>query len=53
MTNFTATLARGQKCSVKIDATDWVGRVIFDNNALLGVDIPGYKIGDVYSVDRG
>ena len=36
-----------------MDATNWVGRVVFDNNALLGVDIENYKIGDVYSVDRG
>ena len=49
----TATLARGQQCTVKVDATDWVARVTFDNNALLGVDIPGYKIVDVYTVPRG
>ena len=30
--NHTQTLARGQKCNVQVDATDWVGRVVFDNN---------------------
>ena len=46
-------MARNQKCVVKIDASDWVARVVFDNNALLGVDLPDYKIGDVYTVPRG
>jgi len=36
-TNYTETLALGQYCTVEVDATSFVGRVVFDNALTLGV----------------
>lgn len=44
-TNFTETLPLDSSCIVKIDASNYVGRVIFDDSDTLGVDIKNYKIG--------
>ena len=52
-TNHSQTLAKGQKCEVKVDATAFVGRVVFDNQALLGVEIDGYRIGEAHTIDGG
>ena len=54
--NNTWSLAQGGKCTVKIDATKGVARVVFDDdvsNSQLGLDFPPYKTGDVISFDSG
>ena len=54
--NNTWSLAQGGKCTVKINATNGVARVVFDygvTNSQLGLAFPGYKTGDVISFDSG
>lgn len=52
--NITFTLRSGQKCNVKIDATEYVGRVLFANiQGFLGVEYEGYVLGEKITVDSG
>ena len=54
--NNTWSLAQGGKCTVKIDSTLGVARVVFDwnvKNSQLGVMFPPYGTGDVISFDSG
>ena len=51
-TNTTWSLAAGGMCSVKIDASEGVARVIFDETSFLGIESE-YKIGDVITFDSG
>ena len=43
--NTTKTLKANEKCTILVDATLNVGRVIFDDSDTLGVLFPGYKMG--------
>lgn len=52
-TNYTETLPLGSECTVKIDASNYVGRVIFDDSDTLGVEVKGYKIGKPITVKAG
>ena len=49
--NVTWSLPNGAMCKVRIDATQFVGRVIFDDVSDLGVELDGYSFGDVITVD--
>ena len=40
-------------CAVKIDATEYVARVIFDNVSFLGIEHPGAKVGDPITFESG
>ena len=40
-------------CAVKVDATDYVARVIFDNVSFLGIEYDGAKIGDPITFESG
>ena len=40
-------------CTIKIDATEGVGRVIFKNTSVLGIEWDGAEIGDVISIAEG
>merc|ERR1711981_1183123 len=51
--NNTWSLASGGQCTVKIDATAGVARVIFDNTSYLGIEMEGAQIGDVITVESG
>lgn len=51
--NNTWSLASGGQCTVKIDATTGVARVIFDNTSYLGIEMEGAQIGDVITVESG
>ena len=54
--NNSWTLVSGGKCTIKIDATKGVARVVFDDNVTnskLGMMYEGYKVGDVISFDSG
>ena len=49
-------MVSGGKCTIKIDATKGVARVVFDDNVTnskLGMMYEGYKVGDVISFDSG
>ena len=46
----TWNLPEGAYCEVRLNGWDNVARVIFDDASNLGVEIPNYAIGDVYSV---
>ena len=52
-TNFTRTLKDNAKCTVYIDATLEVARVIFDNDEDLGVLWPDYVIGTPITIEKG
>ena len=52
-TNFTRTLKDNAKCTVYIDATEEVARVIFDNDEDLGVLWPDYVIGTPITIEKG
>ena len=49
-TNTTRTLKDNSMCTVLVDATDYVGRVIFYNDPDLGVLEPDYVIGQPITV---
>ena len=51
--NRTWTLPAGTYCTLTIDATQFVGRVVFDSTSYLGIMEPGAKIGDVITVESG
>ena len=51
--NVTKTLQANSKCTIKIDATEYLARVVFDNTDSLGVLFPGYIIGQPISVETG
>ena len=38
---------------IKVDASEEIARVIFDNTSFLGVEEPQYQIGEVITVDSG
>ena len=40
-------------CAVKIDASQYLARVIFDNVSFLGIEHPGAKIGDPITFEKG
>ena len=40
-------------CAVKIDARDYLARVIFDNVSFLGIEYSGAKIGDPITFEEG
>ena len=44
-TNYTWTLQTGQYCTVKVDANQFVGRVLFSDVTGLGIDTPGVAVG--------
>ena len=52
-TNFTTTLKDNSKCTIYIDATEEVARVIFDNDEDLGVLWPDYVIGTPITIEKG
>ena len=43
--NQTKTLSDNSMCTIKIDATNELGRVVFDDSSALGVLFPGYIMG--------
>lgn len=54
--NNTWSLSSGGKCTIKIDATKGVARVVFDygvTNSQLGIDTNNWKTGDVVSFEAG
>lgn len=51
--NDSWSLAQGGMCTIKIDATEGVGRVIFKNTSVLGIEWDGAEIGDVISIAEG
>ena len=40
-------------CAVKIDASQYLARVIFDNVSFLGIEYDGAKIGDPITFESG
>ena len=46
-------MASGGQCTVKVDATAGIARVIFDNTSYLGIDDENAQIGDVITVESG
>ena len=50
--NSTWSLSQGEQCTVRIDATQSVARVIFDNTQELGIEYP-LDIGKVLTVENG
>ena len=40
-------------CTITVDATQGVARVIFDDSTTLGVQVENYKIGSVITVEPG
>jgi hypothetical protein len=51
--NSTQTLNNGTYCVIGITADEGLARVVFENTNNLGVNIEGYEIGDVFTVDGG
>ena len=51
-TNTTWSLAAGGMCTVSIDATKGVARVIFDETSFLGIE-SGARIGDIITFQSG
>ena len=51
--NQTWSLAMGGKCTVEIDATDFIARVIFSNTNQLGIERPNTNIDDVITIKGG
>ena len=51
--NQTWSLANGSKCTVTIDATEDVARVIFSNTNQLGIERQNTNIGDVVTIKGG
>ena len=51
--NNTWSLPSGAKCTVKLDATNGIARVIFDNTSFLGIEDDKAQIGDVITVETG
>ena len=51
--NSTDTLMAGSKCTVSIDATAALARVIFDDTQDLGVLFNGYNIGEPITIPEG
>ena len=53
-TNTTQALASGEVCSIFVDATQAVARIIFDNTNNLGIEeVNGYIYGSPISIDAG
>ena len=46
-------MGANEKCTVSIDATEGVARVIFANNPYTGIEYPGAVVGDVITIDSG
>ena len=40
-------------CTIKVNATEFTARVIFDDSNDLGVLYPGYKMGQPITVEEG
>ena len=40
-------------CVVKVDATQGVARVIFENSRYLGIEYDGYNVTDVITIPEG
>ena len=51
--NTTTTLKDNSKCTIYIDASETVARVIFDNDEDLGVLWPDYVIGTPITIEKG
>ena len=51
--NQTWALAQGTMCAVKINANEYLARVIFDNVSFLGIEYSGAKIGDPITFESG
>ena len=53
--NKTWSLSQGGKCTVRIDASQGVARVIFENSRYLGIEMEGAKpdVGDVITIGEG
>ena len=49
----TRTLGDNEMCTIKVNATEFPARVVFDDSSSLGVLYPGYKMGQPISVDEG
>ena len=50
--NSSHTLNADHYCWVKVDARNGTARVIFDDAKFLGVEVEGYQIGDVITIER-
>ena len=54
--NKTWSISQGGMCKVKIDATEGVARVIFENSNYLGIEMEGNnkpEVGDVITIGEG
>ena len=51
--NVTKTLSDNEMCTIRVNATETLARVIFDDSDNLGVLYPGYKMGQPITVDQG
>jgi hypothetical protein len=51
--NQTWSLAEGAECTITIDATQGLARLVFDSTSYLGVEIGGYRIGNVITYTGG
>ena len=53
--NKTWSLSQGGQCTVKVDASEGVARVIFENSRYLGIEMEGKnpEVGDVITVKEG
>ena len=40
-------------CTIEVDATDAVGRVVFDGTSFIGVEVEDYAIGYPINVESG
>ena len=51
--NQTWALSAGSMCAVKIGATQYLARVIFDNASFIGIQHDGAKVGDPITFESG
>ena len=51
--NSTKRLEENTYCDITVDASSAMGRVVFDDTTNLGVEVDGYEIGDVITVEQG
>ena len=51
--NTTWTLPQGASCDIIVDASQGVGRVIFDETSFLGIDNVDAKLGEVITFESG
>ena len=51
--NVTRTLGDNEMCTIRVNATAFTARVVFDDSDKLGVLYPGYKMGQPITVEKG